>query len=508
MKTHSLARYLIESANARPHAVALVDELQEVPYAELLSRAASLANRLIASGVRKGDPVAILVDRSCDTVIAMHAVILCGGVYAPLDTKAPKQRIEGMLARLEPVLILHDGKAASLLESVEVPNLDVTSRDIDDADRSWSPRIDSRLAAITASDACYIIFTSGTTGEPKGVTISHGNVANYIGWAKAFTEIRDTDRLAGQAPFHFDNSVFDIYLCAAAGATLDIFPSHVFAFPRRLAELVSERRITILFWVPSALTSIAATDMLEHNPPAALRHVLFAGEVMPPTTLLRWMSVLPSARFSNLYGPTEITVDCTWYEVPRDYAGTRVPIGYPCWNTEILIVDESGALCPPGTEGEILVRGSGVGLGYWNRPDLTQAAFVQNPDNHRYVDRTYRTGDRGRIDGEGCLHFLGRLDNQIKRRGYRIELGDVEHALDSLGDLGQSAIAFDQDRDRLVAFVSTDRALTISGLRTRLKELLPAYMLPDELVTLDTMPLNSSGKIDRGALSRRLITKS
>lgn len=498
----SIASYMLATSSRLPAATALVDEFHELTFLELRERALTQASRLIERGVRKGDVVAILIDRSCDMITAMHAVLLCGAIYCPLDTKSPLARLHAMLDRLEPKLLLHDGRQSFELAGRDVPCMLFSEKA--NSTRGALDEIEKRLASTSPTDPCYVIFTSGSTGEPKGVTVSHGSVLNYIEWAIKYTRLTEADRIAGQAPFHFDNSVLDVYLAMATGATLDIFPSHLFAFPRRLAEYLSVRNITFVFWVPSAMSSVAVAPPFETNPPRSLRHVAFAGEVMPPSTLSRWMEALPDAQFSNLYGPTEITVDCTWYSVPPAYAGERVPIGFPLPGTEIILVDEDDAPCVEGAVGEMLVRGAGVALGYWNRPDLTKSAFIQNPLHDRYMDRTYRTGDLAYRDEAGCLHFVGRRDNQVKRRGYRIELGDIEHALEGVPSLVSAAVVFDSPRDRLVLFAVLTQPASLIDIRKLLKDKLPGYMLPDALVTMDSLPTNASGKIDRKHLMASL----
>lgn len=504
----NIAGFMLSSAARCPDVVALIDEGSELTFGELRERAMRLASKLIASGVQHGDVVALALDRSVMTVVAMHATLMCGAVYCPLDAKAPAERLATMLATLSPKIVLHDATQHDLAFAGQVPTLALGAEVTDLAHEDSRRAIAHLIDRTSSNDPCYIIFTSGSTGEPKGVTVSHGGVRNYIDWAVEFTALGTTDRIAGQAPFHFDNSVLDIYLAMATGATLDIFPSYLFAFPRRLTEYLAARAVTFLFWVPSALAMVASADAHALIRNSRLRHIVFAGEVMPPATLVEWMGMLPGARFSNLYGPTEVTVDCTCYEVPCDYAGARVPIGFPLPNTDVLVVNEQGRLCAVDEAGEILVRGAGVALGYWNRAALSAGAFIQNPLHDHFADRIYKTGDLGYRDATGCLHFIGRRDNQIKRRGYRIELGDVEHAVDAAIGLLASAVVFDATTDRLVLFAEANPAPTLLDVRKLLKDKLPAYMLPDAFIALENLPKNASGKIDRKALLKSLDTSN
>lgn len=500
----NLASFLITSAAKYPDRLALVDEKKTMTYASLLGAAVRMSLDLIHAGVKVGDPVAILLERSCDVVVAMHAVLLCGGIYAPLDTKAPAARLASMLRCLDTQFIVHDGHSWLANEAKEGAFTLIAPEDAHvstlDAAINIPECLKIRTTAVLATDPCYIIFTSGSTGEPKGVTVSHSAACNYIHWVSSELSIRGNAQFASQAPFHFDNSVLDVYATLDNGATLHILPAYLFGFPRRLYELLLEKKISHLFWVPSALAAIAATGQLSETPAPEIQHVLFAGEVMPPVVLKQWMDSMPVARFSNLYGPTEVTVDCTWHEVPRQYSGGPVPIGYPGANMAVDVLDEKGNLCADETVGELIVRGAGIALGYWRRPELTESAFIQDPRHNHFHSRTYRTGDLGFRDRHGCLHFVGRRDGQVKRRGYRVELAEIEHALGTYASVGRCAVVFQQSLDRIILFSEALGAADLKQVRNHLKDLLPQYMLPDEIRHVVALPLSPSGKIDRKTL--------
>jgi len=353
------------------------------------------------------------------------------------------------------------------------------------------------------ADPCYVIFTSGSTGEPKGVTIGHRSVIDYIDWAIGCYAVDASEVIASQSPLFFDNSTLDLYLSFATGAALDLVPEELFAFPLRLLEYLDERRITTLFWVPSVLIGIANAGVLDECQPRHLRKLLFAGEVMPVKQLNQLIEKLPGRLFSNLYGPTEITVDCTYFSLREPYPGPSLPIGYACRNSDLLVIDEQGRATATDQPGELLVRGSSLALGYWNDMERTTQVFVQNPLHERYRDPCYRTGDLVRRDQNGCIFFLGRRDHQIKLMGYRIELGEIEAAALALPKVSNGCALFDRERQRIVLVVQA--SADALELRRELARALPKYMVPAEVRVMAALPMTPNGKIDRQRLARELF---
>ena len=351
-------------------------------------------------------------------------------------------------------------------------------------------------------DPLYINFTSGSTGVPKGVTVSHRSVLDFIPQFAEIFGITQNDILGNQAPFDFDVSVKDLYTALYTGAKVQIIPRAYFSQPTNLMDYLADHEVTILVWAVSAMCFVSIMNGFSYRIPSRVRQVLFSGEVMPIKHLMKWKSALPHARFVNLYGPTEITCNCTYAILPdRDFAPDEaLPIGRAFPNEKVFLLDENDALVTvPGQAGEICVSGTALALGYYADPVRTAQAFTQNPLNTNWYERVYRTGDLARYDESGSLYYIGRRDFQIKHMGHRVELGEIEAAAMRCDAVTRACCTFDAERQRLHLFYtgSCEKAALLAAL----KESLPPFMQPNTAVQLDEMPLNKNGKIDRTALA-------
>jgi amino acid adenylation domain-containing protein len=352
------------------------------------------------------------------------------------------------------------------------------------------------------TDPVYSIFTSGSTGVPKGVVIAQRGMIDLAEWLVNTFEFTENDALGNQTPFYFDGSVKDICICLKSGATLNIIGKKYFTFPKLIIPFLNERKITAILWATSAIVLIGNSDILSVNLPEYLRLVTFAGEAMPAKQLKVWMNKLPNVKYVNLYGPTEITVDCTYYEVDRDFDDDEyIPIGKACHNKSILVFNDDNELVKVGETGELCVRGTGVALGYYNNKEKTQEVFVQNPLHDLYEDKIYRTGDIVKYNENGEIEFVSRKDFQIKHKGNRIELGEIEVAINSISEVTNATCIFDQVNDKIVLFYTTlnNEELDIINL---VKDKIPVYMFPEIIKHLKVMPYNMNGKIDRIELKR------
>jgi non-ribosomal peptide synthetase component F len=303
------------------------------------------------------------------------------------------------------------------------------------------------------------------------------------------------------SPFYFDIYTLELYLCLAKGATLVIIPDHAATFPAKLLEFMAEQAVSFVFWVPTIMVNIANQDLLAQQPLKSLTKVFFAGEVFPTKHLNYWRRHLPQATFVNLYGPIEINVDCTYFVVDREMGDDeKLPIGFPCRNTDVLILNDQNQPAAVDEPGELCVRGSSLSLGYWNNPERTAQAFVQNPLNPHYPELIYRTGDLVYRNGRGEIMFTGRKDFQIKHLGYRIELGEIEHAVLQVTGIRNCCVAYNAGKKEITLFFESDEEMTPAVIRERLLAFVPKYMLPTVFTRMDALPRNPNGKIDRQQL--------
>ncbi len=519
-----LQRWITEQAERRAAATALVMLDEHLTYEQLEARTNQLARMLKAVGCQRGDRVALLMPKSPSAIIAILGILKADCIYVPLDPASPGPRLAHMVAAAEPRCILAAGSAAPLLDALwagEGSTRSIAVGWMDSANVTWrhfTPAFslndcDSCAAAPLEyrndpRDTAYILFTSGSTGIPKGVPITHSNVAHFVSWATRYFGFSPEDRISGHPPLYFDLSVFDIFGTFAAGAQLHLVPHDLSLLPKRLAEYIVTSELTQWFSVPSLLTYMAKFDAIPSTGFPALKRLLWCGEVLPTPVLVYWMKRLPSVTFTNLYGPTEATIASSYHTIPRcpDDPTAPIPIGIACDGEELLVLDERRRTVKPGETGDLYIRGVGLSPGYWHDPEKTRTAFLPNPNSGDPSDRIYKTGDLARVDADGLVYFLGRADSQIKSRGYRIELGEIETHLHALPHLKESAVvAITTDRFEgatiCCAYVPLPGAkVTPAALRKELARSLPPYMLPSDWRAFDALPKNANGKIDRRQL--------
>lgn len=500
----NVIEYLAQTEKQYSNKAAVRDGISSISFNELKSFSEQLSGAIekVISGEKK-KPIAVLLPKSASTISVFMAILNSGNIYVPLDVKMPQMRLEKILENLQPALIIYDDITAPLLEKLKYFYLCRTKEDLCKEPCNWYD-LGELCNEIIDADPAYIIYTSGSTGVPKGVVVSHRGIIDYIEWAVSCYDIASEEIIGNQAPLFFDNSTLDIYLCMKTGATLEIIPEEQFAFPIRLMQYVEEKGITFIFWVPSVLINVMKLKALDSLDIKCLRKILFAGEVMPNKQLNYWRQNIPHALYSNLYGPTEITVDCTYYIVDRQFLDNEpLPIGFPCRNSNIIILNENDKACMVGEVGELCVVGSSLALGYWNEQDKTEAVFCQNPLNTRYIESMYRTGDLVYMNSLGEIMYVGRKDNQIKHLGYRIELGEIESAIMSIEGVQNCCVIYDKENTQLVAFVEIETDVVDNqAIRRELMLKVPKYMVPAKYVKIEEMPLNKNGKIDRHKLGQ------
>ena len=499
LPTTNVLQYLERSAAASPSNIAVADEMYACSYQELLEDA-----RKIGSGLCQhfpaGSPVPVFMEKSVETLKLFFGAVYAGCFYVLINPEFPAPRVQAILETLNARKIVTSrafSEKLSALDGLDVLFLEDLLQTPEDA-----AALDKVRENALDTDPLYANFTSGSTGVPKGVVVCHRSVIDFIEHFTSLFSITQEDVIGNQAPFDFDVSVKDIYSAMKTGARLEIIPKPLFSQPAKLLDHLCDRNITTMIWAVSALCLVTTFHGLDYRVPETVNKVLFSGEAMPMKHLKQWMSHLPEARFINLYGPTEITCNCTWHEVERgrEYPD-GLPIGRSFPNERVFLLDEENHLVTaPGMHGEICVTGTALALGYYNNPTQTESRFVQNPLVTAYPQRMYRTGDLGWYNEEGELFFAGRKDFQIKYMGHRIELEEIERALSGVEGVERACCVFDEKKGRLTAYYVGE--IEGKDIRHTLSATLPVFMLPGTYVKLPEMPLNKNGKIDRKSLHR------
>lgn len=507
--TKNVLDYLYTSKEKFPLKTAVADNVSSMTYTELVDNATTIAVALLKyTGARKAVP--IYMDKSCVTLAAFMGVVMTGNFYVLLEPAHPAERIHSILDTLQADIIVtnrkNEKKAAKLEFTGNIVYIeDLLEAQVTDEDRKKLSDIKANALDI---DPLYAIFTSGSTGVPKGVVVNHRSVIDFI---ECFTDIfgiTDKDVIGNQAPFDFDVSVKDIYSSLKTGATLQLIPKMCFSFPTKLLDFLDDRKVTTIIWAVSALCIVTTLNGFEYKRPSSLNKIMFSGEVMPIKHLNAWRVQYPDAMFVNLYGPTEITCNCTYYIIDREFGlDEKLPMGKPFANERVFLLDDEDKLVDagrPGELGEICVSGTAVTMGYLRNPEKTAAAFVQNPLNDRYLETIYRTGDLGYYSEDGELFFSSRKDFQIKHMGHRIELGEIETYMNAIEGLLRSCCIFDTDENKILGFFEIEGAseLDRKGVTHALKDKVPQWMIPNVLVKVETMPLTKNGKIDRKELMK------
>jgi L-proline---[L-prolyl-carrier protein] ligase len=458
-----------------PDGVAVRDGVRAITYRRLDALAAGIARALAAAGVKRGDRVAIWLPKSIEAVASMQAVLRLGAAYVPIDPLSPNARVDKLL---------RDCGAAVCVTREPLDGV----RTVAPGPLPSGPPVP--VQAVADSELAYILYTSGSTGEPKGVCISHRNALAFIDWAADTLEPEPHDRFASHAPFHFDLSVLDLYVALGSGASVVLVPEGTSFAPGRLVELVREQRVTVWYSVPSALIMMMERGGLLAGAPR-LRAICFAGEPFPIKHLRALRRAFDDVRLLNLYGPTETNV-CTALEVFEidDDETQPVPIGRACSGDAVWAERDGGGEAMPGERGELIVAGPTVMLGYWGRPEQ------RGP---------YRTGDIVEHLEPGLYAYVGRRDAMVKVRGHRIELGEVEAAVLTHPAVHEAGVVVSGEgaEARLVAFVVPRAHISILDLKRHCAERLPRSMIVHELRRVDELPRTRNGKVDRRALVAR-----
>jgi len=525
MRGHLLQHLLGDSAKNHPDKAAVVFKDKSVTYSELDRQSSGVALKLQQSGIGKDDRVGIMLTKSIEQIVSLFGILKSGAIYVPIDPSAPAGRIAYMIRHCGIDCLITTSVTLNTLLSRSGDDIAVSTAIVigkagdelphgNTAVKYLVPYIEEHgdtagFQSMDMSDTCpaYILHTSGSTGNPKGVAISHLNALTFVEMAADFFAATASDRFCSHAPLHFDLSVFDIFVAVKCGAAIVLLPEMLTTFPVKLAEFIEKEQITVWNSVSSVLTMLADKGMLERQSFDALRLVHFSGDIMPVKYLRLLKKHMRKATFYNIYGQTEANSSLCYpiREIPDDDSW-RIPVGTPFPNFDVFALNEDQQVVSrPGEEGELYVSSSTVALGYWNDRDMTQEKFVPDP-RYPFLEKTvYKTGDLVRIDESGNYTFSGRKDHMVKSRGYRIELEEIETVLSGHPEVAAAvAIPIPDDivGNRISAIICTVTGCfpTQENLAGYCAARLPKYMIPEIMEFRDSLPMTSSGKIDRKML--------
>lgn len=517
-------------ASQRPEATAVLDGDRQITYQELELASNRLTRCLVEQGVSPGDRVCFAIPKSIDAIIAVIAILKSGAIYTPLDTSSPPARLARIVDSCEPTVILTLSEHLSVLEATlaesEASPRSIGVLDQETPELQGSSEMFGSSSVAAASDAqldldisddqtAYILFTSGSTGIPKGVPISHSNVSTFVNWANGYFGTGPDDRVSGHTSLHFDLSVYDLFGALFAGAELHLVPREALLLPNKTANFIRDSKLTQWFSVPSALNYMYRFDVIAEGDFPDLKRILWCGEVLPTPALIYLMERLPHVSFTNLYGPTEATIASSFYTVPEvpEAPSSPISIGEACGGEFLAILNDELNEVPQGETGDLYIGGDGLSTGYWKDDVKTAEAFIDAELNGR-TQRIYKTGDLAYKGEGGLVYFVGRSDTQIKSRGYRIELGEIETALSSIEQLVESAVVAIESDGFEGSVICCAYACGPNGdiapaeIRDNLLRLVPDYMVPARWNKYDALPKNSSGKIDRVALKKYFESES
>lgn len=494
----NVLEYLENSANKYPDKIAFADSKNFIVYKELIVDCQKIGSYIQRKYRVRNKPIGVVIDRDIESLIMFLGVTYSGNFYVPIDPELPSERIDNMLNVIKPICILENEKTIEQTIVKEKYNKMV----LGEIDEILLSNIRNRFSD---TDPLYSVFTSGSTGIPKAVLIAHRSVIDLVENFKITFLFSEDEIFGNQAPFDYDASVKDIYSTLLNGATLNIISKQLFSFPIKLIDYVNVKKISCVFWTASVLCIIANLRAFKKKKPEFIKKVLFSGEVLPIKTLNYWKEYLPDVMYVNLYGPTEITCNCTYYIVDRDFTfDEKLPIGIPFRNTDVIVINDDGMLVKEKEIGELCVRGRSLALGYYNNIEKTREVFCQNPLIHEYPDIIYRTGDLVQYNENGMLEYCSRKDFQIKHMGHRIELSEIETAVNALNEVQRSCCIYDANHEKIILIYQAENACE-EKIISFLSKKVPKYMIPTSLNWVEEIPIGKTGKIDRNYLKSMFV---
>jgi amino acid adenylation domain-containing protein len=488
--------------------IAVYHEHEKITFADLQLKSKQLGSKIFSECKSINKPIGVFLPKSIGAVLSDIAITYSGNIYMNIDVNLPVERIVSIFNKIEPILIITNNKFITKIQELN-HNIQIVNIDQLDYDGNIDEKVLNDISKkIIDTDPYCIINTSGSTGVPKGVVLNHRSFTDFEVWASETYNFDSNEIIGSLSPIFFDIYSFELWLLVTKGCTLVLIPESLAAFPINILKLLKEYSVTFIFWVPTIMVNISNMDLLSKINTDTLRLIWFAGEVFPTIHFNYWKRHLPNSVFANLYGPIEITLDCLYYTVNREFKDDEpLPIGYACQNTDILILNDEMKQVQVGELGELYVRGTSLAMGYYNDPEKTQAAFVQNPLNRSYPELIYKTGDMVYENEVGEVMFKGRNDTLIKHLGYRIELSEIEYVvINKLKLVDNACVLYNKEKKEIVLIYEYSVDLEVADFRKSMSTILPSYMIPKQYFRVSSMPKNKNGKIDRLKLNEIYLT--
>ena len=502
----NLIEYLVETVKLKGHVTAVIENDKEITFSQLYKNICILGSYILEKSDVINKPIAIYLPKSINCVIADLGVMISGNAYLNLDVKSPSQRIENILDLVQPEFIITTKNLLKGVEGIYSSDKIILIDELDFESQINDEQLLKRLSLRSIdTDMSCVINTSGSTGTPKSVALNHRSFVDFIEVSDDIFQFSENEIIGSLSPVIFDIFSYELCMLISKGSCIVVLPENMAAFPIKILEEMQRTKVSFIFWVPTIMVNIANMDLLTKVNLESLKLVWFAGEVFPTKQFNYWKKTLTHTKFANLYGPIEITLDCTYFIVDRDFEDNEpLPIGIPYINTDVLIITDEDKLAAKGEEGELCVRGSSLALGYYNNPEKTAAAFVQNPLNTHYPEVIYRTGDIVALNDRNEIVFKGRKDTLIKHQGYRIEMGEIEHiVVNTLKVAKNACCVYNRTNKEIVLYYENPNDIEPAVFRKELLTSLPKYMIPTTYIRYDEMPRNPNGKIDRAYLNQQ-----
>jgi amino acid adenylation domain-containing protein len=499
MNVISTGEILLNAVEKKGSEIAIRDSERSLSYQELLDRAFALSQKINHALEGKNNRILIVSEKSIDSLVAIWGVVCSGNCYAAVDTKTPETRFHKIIDTINPNLILYTNQEQTKIENTDIPSIVLVDEEIRHITVEFVRKV-FKEKHIIDSDPLYMVFTSGSTGEPKAIVKSHRSVLTFVQAFVMTFNLEETEHetFGNQASFDFDVSAKDIFISAYIGATLCIIPSNCFLIPERLTDFLCKNEVTILIWAASAVKYVRRFDCFKMAKPEnlKLKKVFFSGEIMPGECISYWKKSLPKATFVNLYAPSEVTGNCLYHIAHEETIDDGIlPLDDTFPNVDVIIIKDNGDLAHDREKGQIYVRGSFLAQGYWGDMKKTKTCFIQNPLHNDFPDPVYKTGDYVLKKGKK-LYFTGRIDNQIKHMGHRIELEEIEANCYTAMKCSSFCAIYDYPKEKII-IMTDEKNITYMELVSKLKPIVPKYMIPHELLVVDELPHNDRGKIDR-----------